>query len=442
MVDRFHKRVKELSSSNSRLLLAVSGGVDSMVMLRLAIEAGLAVGVAHCNFSLRGEESDGDMELVRSECSRLNLPFHPIVFDTYNEMAKRGESLQIVARELRYGWFDKVCADYGYTHIAIAHNSGDSVETMFINMLRGTGLKGMIGIPTTRGAIIRPLMIFSRNEIESYAVANGVSWRDDSTNSGTKYLRNKLRHNIIPQFKEIEPNFEKIVMGNISRMEAANSFICCMVDEVMRRAVSLYRGRITISLNVLEGYNPFEFLLYEVLSRYGFRSNVVSEVALSYAKGASATFLSDSYKGVLSHSLLILTPLNESLLYPEEQCITDFSYQGVVSFEVVDYDDKFKFKQDSAVAYLDADKVTLPFTLRSWHEGDIFVPFGMSGKKKLSDLFIDMKVHLADKKSIPILVDGSGDILWVVNLRSDNRYRVSSSTKQVLIVSFLGSDDR
>lgn len=429
MIEQFYNICREMFSADDEILLAVSGGVDSMVMLNLFSTTKYHFAVAHCNFSLRGEESDGDTLLVTNFCKERNIKLHSIRFDTYAEMARSGDSLQMAARTLRYDWFEKIADDNHYTKIAIAHNSGDTVETFFINLLRGTGVRGLAGISTTRDRIVRPVMTFSRVQIEEYAVSNGVMWRDDSSNSGTKYLRNKLRHIVLPQLRGIEPDFDKVMLSNMAKVTSAVSFMDNMIKEIRDKSFSTYRGRTTVSLSVVAHYEPFEFVLYELLSPFGFNATQVSEMVTDIHH--TKKFQSEKYDALLSRGLFIISH-REAIQTVDEIVIHTLSDTSDFRFEVLDISMIDTFKTSSDIAFFDADTIKLPLSVRSWCEGDTFVPFGMTGHKKLSDYFVDNKINLSDKHRERIMTDAYGEILWIVGRRSDNRFRVTNSTERVL----------
>lgn len=437
MINRFRKITDSLITKEGSVLLAVSGGVDSMVMLRLFMCCNYNFTVAHCNFSLRGEESDGDTLLVKNFCEENNIKLHYIQFDTHAEMEKNGESVQIAARRLRYEWFEMLASSEGYDFIAIAHNSGDTIETFFINLLRGTGVRGLAGIPVKRDNIIRPLMNFTREEIISFAIENNVPWREDSSNSQTKYLRNKLRHKILPLLKEIEPDFETIMRDNLFKISSSVEFTDTMIEEIRRKSFCTYRGRITVSFSVIDNYKPLHFILFELLSPFGFSASAISDMVRLYRENASGSFVGKNCSSTLSHGLLVIISDEEAKQRGDIFFqIEDFSPINGFCFETLNIDEVQSFKEPKNIAFFDAEKITLPLTVRSWQEGDVFVPFGMCGRKKISDLFVDNKVHLADKSLIKILVDGSGDILWVVGMRSDNRYRVDKKTSKILKINY------
>ena len=276
LTDRFQSYVERhgLFSRDDRILLTVSGGVDSMVMLSLFVRGGYEVGVAHCNFQLRGAESDEDEVLVEEEARKYGVEFYNKRFETAAEMERTGESMEMAARRLRYAWFDALSREHGYTVVAIAHHADDSIETFFINLLRGTGLRGLTGISTQVGKVVRPLMFASRKEILEYAVANRIPFREDSSNRSTKYLRNKIRLGLIPRIREINPKFTSLMRRNIARLTDAQLFINHGIERIRSEAVTSDTGIDTIHLDRLDPAFPQGFVIYELLSSgYGFKGD-------------------------------------------------------------------------------------------------------------------------------------------------------------------------
>ena len=276
--EKFQRYIREhaLVEPDDRILLTVSGGVDSMVMMDLFVSAGYKVGVAHCNFQLRGEESDEDETLVQMRAAGYGLPFFNRRFDTQGEMEATGESVQIAARRLRYEWFRELSAEHGYDAIAIAHHADDSIETFFINLMRGTGLKGLTGIHRVNGKIIRPLLFASRREILDYATAHGIPFREDSSNRSTKYMRNKIRLGIVPILRTINPNFTELMGANISRLTDAQLFIDRCIETIMQQAVTTADGIVTIDPAAIDPRMPLNYVIYEIMSSgYGFKGDVV-----------------------------------------------------------------------------------------------------------------------------------------------------------------------
>ena len=440
LLDGFEKYVEEneLFTHDDKLLLTVSGGVDSMVMMALVAAAGYRFGVAHCNFQLRGKESDEDELLVESEAKRLGVEFYNKRFDTEGEMERTGESMEMAARRLRYQWFRELCDEHGYTAIAIAHHSNDSIETFFINMLRGTGLRGLTGISSQIGRIVRPMMFATRKDIHDFAVAHRIPFREDSSNRSTKYLRNKVRIGLIPMLKEINPQFTTIMRRNIARLSQAQDFVNAAIDIVKAESLE-HNGDIhTLRVGRIRPTLPRNYVIYEILnSEYGFKGDVVD--ALCHALDSEATgrrFYSREWVAVIDRGDVVIAPIAE-----EDSCETLVdkgtvrSYMGgsVLYFEYCDIDFIESLDQGDNVALLDADKLKFPLKVRRWQEGDWFVPFGMSGRKKLSDYLIDKKVSMAEKSRQFVLVSGD-DIVWVVGRRLDDRYAITRKTENVLKV--------
>ncbi|MBR4964635.1 MAG: tRNA lysidine(34) synthetase TilS [Alistipes sp.] len=440
LLDGFEKYVEEneLFTHDDKLLLTVSGGVDSMVMMALVAAAGYRFGVAHCNFQLRGKESDEDELLVESEAKRLGVEFFNKRFDTEGEMERTGESMEMAARRLRYQWFKELCDEHGYTAIAIAHHSNDSIETFFINMLRGTGLRGLTGISSQIGRIVRPMMFATRKDIHDFAVAHRIPFREDSSNRSTKYLRNKVRIGLIPMLKEINPQFTTIMRRNIARLSQAQDFVNAAIDIVKAESLE-HNGDIhTLRVGRIRPTLPRNYVIYEILnSEYGFKGDVVD--ALCHALDSEATgrrFYSREWVAVIDRGDVVIAPIAE-----EDSCETLVdkgtvrSYMGgsVLYFEYCDIDFIESLDQGDNVALLDADKLKFPLKVRRWQEGDWFVPFGMSGRKKLSDYLIDKKVSMAEKSRQFVLVSGD-DIVWVVGRRLDDRYAITRKTENVLKV--------
>lgn len=410
-----------------------------MVMMALTAAAGYKFGVAHCNFQLRGKESDEDELLVEREAKRLGVEFYNKRFDTTGEMERTGESMEMAARRLRYQWFRELCDEHGYTAIAIAHHSNDSIETFFINMLRGTGLRGLTGITTQVGRLVRPMMFATRKDIHDYAVAHRIPFREDSSNRSTKYLRNKVRIGLVPMLKEINPQFTTIMRRNIARLSQAQDFINAAIDILKGESLE-HNGDIDIlRVGKIRPTLPRNYVIYEILnSEYGFKGDVVD--ALCHALDAGATgrrFYSREWVAVVDRGDVVIAQITD-----EDSCETIVekgvarSYIGgsVLYYEYCNIDFIDTLDQGDNVALLDADKLKFPLRVRRWQEGDWFVPFGMSGRKKLSDYLIDKKVSMAEKSRQFVLLSGD-DIVWVVGRRLDDRYAITRKTENVLKVT-------
>lgn len=441
LLESFERYVsdQELFTRDDRILLTVSGGVDSMVMLHLFASCGYTAGVAHCNFQLRGDESDEDEVLVRCEAEKYGLPFYNRRFDTAGEMERTGESMEMAARRLRYAWFDALSREEGYTAIAIAHHADDSIETFFINLLRGTGLRGLTGISTQVGKVVRPLMFASRKEILEYAVLKRIPFREDSSNRSTKYLRNKIRLGLIPRIREINPKFTGLMRRNIARLTDAQLFIDHGIERIRAEAVTSADGIDTIHVDRIDPAFPRGFVIYELLaSAYGFKGDVIDSLCRALEKGATGRcFYARERMASIDRGRIVVAPIA-----PEDPCTvsvgrgTPRSYCGnaVLYYEYRDIDLVEDFDVPPHIAQVDADRLQFPLTLQRWREGDTFVPFGMTGRKKVSDLLKDEKVCMAEKQRQFVLLSGD-EIVWVVGRRIDDRFRITPRTENVLRIT-------
>ena len=436
---RSYVRERSLCTADERILLAVSGGVDSMVMLSLFVRCGYRVGVAHCNFQLRGREADEDDVLVEQQAARYGVPYFGARFDTLAEVAATGDSVEMAARRLRYGWFDKLCDEHGYDKIAIAHHADDSIETFFINLLRGTGLRGLTGISTQVGKVIRPLLFASRKEILEYAVQNRIPFREDSSNRSTKYLRNKIRLGLIPRIREINPKFTSLMSRNLARLTDAQLFINHGIERIRSEAVTSDTGIDTIHLDRLDPAFPQGFVIYELLSSgYGFKGDVIDSLCHSLEQDATGRrFYARERVASIDRGKIVIAPIA-----PDDACLTTVrkgaprSYCGnsVLYYEYCDIDTIKNFGVPENIAQVDADKLQFPLTLRRWRDGDWFVPFGMTGRKKVSDFLVDAKVSVAEKQRQFVLLSGD-EIVWLVGRRIDDRYRLTPDTENVLRIT-------
>ena len=440
LLQRFQQHLAEnnLFAPDDRMLLTVSGGVDSMVMLALFAASGYRVGVAHCNFQLRGREGDEDEELVAETAARLGVPYYNRRFDTLGEMERTGESMEMAARRLRYTWFEELCASEGYSAIAVAHQADDSVETFFINLLRGTGLRGLTGITQQRGRIVRPLLFATRKEIVEYAVANRIAYREDSSNRSTKYLRNKIRLGLIPRIREINPKFTALMQRNVARLSEAQRFITAAIEKIRRTAVESHEGIDTIYPDRFDREFPRNFVLYELLnSEYGFKGDVVDALTKALDEGVSGRrFYAREWVACTDRGTVVVSRItadDDCLVEIPREAMRAYAGNAVLYFEHRDIGLVESFGVPPHEAQLDADRLTWPLRLRRWREGDWFIPFGMTGRKKLSDFLIDEKVSVMEKQRQFVLLSGE-EIVWVVGRRIDDRYRLTDETENVLCI--------
>ncbi len=406
---------KQLFTHNDRILLAVSGGVDSMVMLALFVRCGYKVAVAHCNFCLRGAESDKDEALVRATAEKYGLELHCTHFDTRAEMA---------ARRLRYAWFEQLRREHNYTVVAVAHHADDAAETFFINLLRGTGLRGLTGISARVGHIVRPMLFASRADILAYAADEEIAFREDASNHSREYLRNRIRLDIVPRLREINPDFTALMSRNFARLEAVQRFIDGCIDRIRAQAVTSAGDIDTIHTDLIDKSLPQKFVLYSLLNAgYGFKGKTVDELCCALANGRTGRrFYAGGYIASIDRGNIVIAPI-----VPTEG-------QAILQYEYLTRDEITETKTPPHIALLDADKLQFPLVLRHWQEGDRFVPFGMKGHKKVSDFLIDAKRSLPEKERQEVLLSGD-EIVWVVGLRIDERYRITHETKNVLRIT-------
>ena len=347
--------------------------------------------------------------------------------------------LLLKARRLRYAWFDELSREYGYTAVAVAHHADDSIETFFINLLRGTGLRGLTGISTQVGRIVRPLTFASRKEILEYAVQNHIPFREDSSNRSTKYLRNKIRLGLIPRIREINPKFTELMRKNLGRLTDAQLFINHGIERIRDEAVTSEDGIDTIHPDRIDPAFPRGFVIYELLSSsYGFKGDVVDSLCRALDEGATGRkFYARDRMAVIDRGRIVVSPIA-----PDDDCLTTVpqgalrSYCGnaVLFYEYCPIDDIRTFGVPEHIAQVDADKLRFPLTLRRWREGDWFIPYGMTGRKKVSDYLIDAKVSTPEKQRQFVLLSGD-EIVWLVGRRIDDRYRLTRDTENVLRIT-------
>lgn len=437
MLTEFINYISEnkMLDSGARVLLTVSGGIDSMVMTDLFLKAGYETGMAHCNFSLRGKDSDMDEELVRKFAEQNNLPFYSVKFST-KEFAKRENlSIQMAARQLRYGWFEQIRLDNGYDMIAVAHNENDNIETLLINLVRGTGISGLTGMRPVSKKIIRPLLFASRSEIVQYSNKYNISFREDRSNADTKYTRNKIRHLIIPVLKKINPALEKTLSETIGRLRETDELVDRFISEI-RENISESDG-VTITFDVikLEKYLNEKSVLYELFRPFGLSGAQTADLMNIICGKTGGQLYTASHRILKNRNKIILSPKDK---------VTDCQYiiynkadmeniPFIVSANTQEIKHGFVIPEDKLTACLDENEIDYPLIIRRWKNGDYFYPLGMKNRKKISDFLIDIKKSLLEKEKINVLVSG-GRIAWVIGERIDSRFMIKASTKMVLII--------
>jgi tRNA(Ile)-lysidine synthase len=442
MVEEFRRYIEEnnLVNKSDRILLAVSGGIDSMVMAHLFKAMNADIGIAHCNFNLRGRESDKDEAFVKHFATKNIIPFFSESFDTTGFASEKGISIQMAARELRYRWFEEIRLKNNYSLISVAHNLNDNVETFLINLTRGTGIAGLTGMKPKFRNLIRPLLFASRDAIIEYSVQNMVSYREDKSNAETKYTRNKIRHEIIPQFREINPSFETTITETAERLNEINEIITGHISAVREKTSIIRDDSIVFKISILQGLSPSLTLLYELFKPYGIgKGNLADLVNLIGSKTGSKLF-TDRYRIIKNRKELVVSEIaDDTDDHFEISVIEDFlKFPGCISAETKKVNSRFRIPVSSNIACLDAEMITFPMVIRKWKHGDSFYPLGMKQKKKLSDYFVDNKYSFIGKEHCRILESG-GKIVWIINDRIDNRFRITPDSRNALIIKFKSS---
>ncbi len=436
-----HHRFKEfvdnenLFDIHGRILLGVSGGIDSMVMMNLFQTTGCHISTAHCNFNLRGNESDIDQLFVSDYCQKHNIPFYVKNFDTESYAADNKMSLQMAARELRYSWFYQLAAENGYRYIAIAHNKNDLAETFLINLVRGTGIRGLTGIRAKSGKIIRPLLFADRKEIMDYALKNNIDYREDSSNREIKYRRNRIRLRIIPEFEAISSDFSDTLYETSKKLKDVEAIYINSINKKFNEIATPVSYGYILKISSLMQLDPLTSYLYEFLRRWNFPRELVPDIIASLTGPPGKQFFSSTHRLIKDRDNLIITPdkINDSARYYIDEDVKSISHPIKLSFTRVVKHQGFIIPNNPKTACLDQDLLHFPLILRKWQKGDYFQPLGMSGLKKLSDFFIDNKFSLVEKEKTWLLASGN-KLAWIVGHRIDNRFRITERTGNILVI--------
>ena len=426
---------KNLFSPEDRVLLAVSGGIDSMVMLRLFQECQFNIGVAHANFQLRGSESAGDQEFVNAICDKDKVAFFHRKFETERYAKENHLSIQMAARALRYAWFDEVLREQGYDYVATAHHLNDSIETVLLNFTRGTGLEGLDGIASKNGKIIRPLLFATRQEIENYASENSIEWREDRSNADNDYSRNFIRHKIIPLLKEVNPALENAFQDSQEKISGSASLLELGIKSWREKFEKKDAGKVFLKKKGLEGFSDPGGLLWNLIKSYGFNIDQCNQVIHGIEGQPGKRFSSGNFELVIDRDDLIITKKEIALTEVWIEKGQGEARLGKYVLKITEMG-KGKIPNDNTIACLDADQLQFPMRWRKWKEGDYFYPLGMTHRKKLSDFLIDQKISIAEKESVTVLESGD-QIIWVVGYRIDDRYKMTSPPGAVIHFSLI-----
>ncbi|MEO1546140.1 MAG: tRNA lysidine(34) synthetase TilS [Bacteroidota bacterium] len=409
------------------LIIACSGGVDSVVLTHLCHAMGFKLTLAHCNFNLRGEESDGDEAFVTGLGKQLSIPVRTISFDTEKEKSKLRESTQMTARSLRYEWFDTLVSEGVGEYLLTAHHLDDALETFLINLSRGTGIQGLTGIPVQQEYVVRPLLPFTREEVLSYAKQEELSWREDQSNQDIKYLRNQIRHDVIPALKTLRPDFLERFQDTLTHLQATAEIQDGHIKNVRERLFRKKEYRVVIALTDLLQLDALESYAHPLFRPYGFTNT--DELLKLFSAISGKVLYSETHELLKDREHLILQERkgNPKNKYRVEEAVPMIRVPLRLRFEEV----KQKDDSSSDIVFLDKEKLNYPLLLRKWKNGDYFYPLGMSGKKKVSKYFKDEKVDVFAKQE-QWLLTSNGEIVWIIGRRMDRRFQVTENTKSIV----------
>ncbi|MFW9614950.1 MAG: tRNA lysidine(34) synthetase TilS [Macellibacteroides fermentans] len=424
----------QLLSGEKPVVVGISGGADSVALLHILVSLGYKCIAAHCNFNLRGDESFRDEQFTIDFTKRLQVPLCKISFETNKYAQENRLSVEMAARELRYRWFEELLNTYDADAVAVAHHRDDSVETLLINLTRGSGLTGLTGIKPKNGNVVRPLLCVSREDIYAYIENNGLEYVTDSSNSSDIYTRNFIRLKVIPLLEEINPSVKASLARTANHLYDASLIYNHSIEEA--RKVITQNNRLSIS--ALLSFPAPATILYEMLKPYGFSRTVCESIFTVLEKDSGKIFYSSTHRLLKDRSDLLIDVLSGEDNRAYQINLEDDNVDLPVELkpEIVVIKEDYQIEKDKKFAYFDFDKLSFPLVLRHWQEGDWFVPFGMKGKKKISDYFNDKKFSLFDKEKTWLLCSGQ-DVIWIVGERTDNRYRIEKTTKRVLKLKFI-----
>ncbi len=428
-------KTNALFDKNDKILVGVSGGMDSILLITLLQRLNYRFGIAHCNFSLRAEASDKDEKFVQQLATTMNVPFHSILFKTKNIAKERKTSIQIVARDLRYEWFAQIKEQYDYQFIATAHHINDSIETVFYNIAKGCGIRGLHGIAPKSDKIIRPLMCFTRQEINDFIQQEKIAYREDKSNASIKYRRNFIRHEIVPKFRAINPNFDKTSISFIERMNETERLMLFAIASIKKDVFSENVDHFKIDLEKLRKYPAPKTVLFEILREFEFNSSQIDQMLETRVENSGKKF--NSFIGVEA-----ILDRNQILVKKNQQNFSEIEISSVGSYPLgnqilalENMERPASLITDSNTIYLDESTISFPITIRKWRVGDRFQPFGMHGKtQKLQDYFSNQKISLFDKENINIL-ESDGKILWIIGYRMADWAKITPKTQSFFKIS-------
>lgn len=442
MINNFNKFLNSIITNalEKKYLLAVSGGMDSMAMLYLFQKLELDFAVANVNFNLRAEESDCDSFFVQGYCKTNNIELHSNSFNTKLYAKEHGISTQMAARDLRYKWFESLCVEYNYDKVGIAHHLDDQVETLFINLLRGTGIAGMHGISTNKDFLIRPLLFTDRKGIEEFIKENNIPFREDSSNASNKYQRNYIRHNILTEFKKLRSDFSQSIDKTLNRLKDVEEYAQYHLDKEINEIKLVNEGVISLNIKKLIKSNSPKLVLYNALQEYSFNeSHIIDILECINENRTGAIIQSSNFDAHIDRDFVFINSRDNKNTNIEKEIssILDKKWEEYSISIESNFKGNYKINNKN-LAFIDTDKLEFPLVIRNWKQGDYFYPLGMKFKKKLSDFFIDNKIPNLEKENIKLLCNGE-EIIWIIGHRIDNRYSITNKTKNILKLKYNGN---
>lgn len=439
MIEKVRRYISEnrLLAPDDRVIVGLSGGMDSMTLLDVLLSLGYNCVAAHCNFHLRGEESDRDSAFVKQWCESTGVELVSVDFDTYQYAVDHQVSIEMAARQLRYEWFEEVRRQQNAETIAVAHHRDDLTETVLLNLVRGTGIRGLTGISPKNGYVVRPLLCVSRDEIEVYVGERKLPFIFDSSNRDDVFARNFLRLNVIPLLEKLNPQVKNAIYRTAQHLGEAKKIYDFYI-ETQKKAI-FDNNRIDIG-KLNETLSPAS-MLFEILSPLGFNASVIEDVLQHLDTAPGKVFYSENYRLIKDRQYLLLNEISSDKQLDREYAIDRVSQEIThpIHLKISLFSGRIplnEINKDKRFLYADADKLSFPLSLRKWRKGDWFVPFGMKGRKKLSDFFTDRKFSLADKEDVWVIASGD-DMVWIVGERPDDRFKITDTTINSLVVEWI-----
>jgi len=443
---------ENLFNTGNRLLVAVSGGVDSIVLVHTLLRSNYKIGIAHCNFKLRNTDSTKDETFVKAVAKKYQIPFFSTPFDTANYAKQNNLSIQMAARDLRYAWFEEVRTAHKFDFIATAHHQDDNLETILLNLTKGTGLKGLRGIVPKNGKVVRPLLPFTKEDILYYAKVNQLTWREDTSNQSIKYQRNKIRLKVIPTLKAINPQLLQNLYKNTTKLKEVEQIYQDGLKYHFKRWIIKKEEEIYLPILKIKKTKGYATILYEFLKNYGFNANQVKQILDSFTSEPGKQFFSNEYQLIKDRKFLILAKQssdNKTIHLIDIKQKKVLLENAEIDIQLDHFDKPFEsnafqnyLPKNENIAKLHYNKLAFPLRLRHWQQGDFFYPLGMKRKKKkLSNFFIDNKLSKIDKEKIWVLEDDKKRIVWIIGYRIDDRFSIHKKIKKVLHITYSNSED-